>query len=430
MTPNPDLAPDLVPDRAPEPVPDSLAACRRLDRADPISALARRFRLPAGVVYLDGNSLGPLPRASEAAVRRATAAEWGRLLVGGWNAADWIGLPARTAERIAPLIGADPDEVACADSVSVNLFKLAAGALALRPDRKVLLAAEGDFPTDGYMLQGLSRLRPDIRIQTVSRLEIAGALSDDVAVLVLSHADYRTGALADLASLSRQASAAGVLTLWDLSHTTGLAPIGLAAAAADMAVGCGYKYLNGGPGAPAFAFLARRHHEAFANPLSGWMGHQRPFDFAPGYAPAAGAARLMAGTPPILSLTALHAALELFGGLDPADLLERSRRLSDLFLARAAPTLEAHGFTCVSPALRQARGGHLAFAHPQAYPVVQALIAAGVVGDFRAPDLMRLGFSPLFLSRTDVWAAADRFARIMETGAWRNPAFAEQQRVT
>jgi kynureninase len=249
-------------------------------------------------------------------------------------------------------------------------------------------------------------------------------------VLVLSHADYRTGALADLSSLSRRASAAGVLTLWDLSHTTGLAPIGLAAAGADMAVGCGYKYLNGGPGAPAFAFLARRHHEAFANPLSGWMGHERPFDFAPGYAPAAGAARLMAGTPPILSLTALHAALELFDGLDPTDLLERSRRLSDLFLARAAPTLEAQGFTCVSPALRQARGGHLAFAHPQAYPVVQALIAAGVVGDFRAPDLMRLGFSPLFLSRTDVWAAADRFARIMETGAWRNPAFAEQQRVT
>ena len=422
--------PDLVPDRAPVPVPDSLAACRRLDRADPFSALARRFRLPAGVVYLDGNSLGPLPRASEAAVRRATAAEWGRLLVGGWNAADWIGLPARTAERIAPLIGADPDEVACADSVSVNLFKLAAGALALRPDRKVLLAAEGDFPTDGYMLQGLSRLRPDIRIRITLRHDIAEALSDDVAVLMLSHADYRTGALADLHGLSRQASAAGVLTLWDLSHTTGLAPIGLAAAGADMAVGCGYKYLNGGPGAPAFAFLARRHHEAFANPLSGWMGHERPFDFAPGYAPAAGAARLMAGTPPILSLTALHAALELFDGLDPTDLLERSRRLSDLFLARAAPTLEAHGFTCVSPALRQARGGHLAFAHPQAYPVVQALIAAGVVGDFRAPDLMRLGFSPLFLSRTDVWAAADRFARIMETGAWRNPAFAEQQRVT
>jgi kynureninase len=398
--------------------------------ADPFSALARRFRLPAGVVYLDGNSLGPLPRASEAAVRRATAAEWGRLLVGGWNAADWIGLPARTAVRIAPLIGADPDEVACADSVSVNLFKLAAGALALRPDRKALLAAEGDFPTDGYMLQGLSRLRPDIRIRIVPRHDIAGALSDDVAVLVLSHADYRTGALADLSSLSRRASAAGVLTLWDLSHTTGLAPIGLAAAGADMAVGCGYKYLNGGPGAPAFAFLARRHHEAFANPLSGWMGHERPFDFAPGYAPAAGAARLMAGTPPILSLTALNAALELFDGLDPTDLLERSRRLSDLFLARAAPTLEAQGFNCVSPALRQARGGHLAFAHPQAYPVVQALIAAGVVGDFRAPDLMRLGFSPLFLSRTDVWAAADRFARIMETGAWRNPAFAEQQRVT
>ena len=422
------MAPD--PEFAPATVPDSLAACRRRDRADPLSALARRFRLPAGVIYLDGNSLGPLPRASEVAVRRATAAEWGRSLVRGWNTDDWIGLPDRTAARIAPLIGADADEVACADSVSVNLFKLAAGALALRPDRKVLLGVEGDFPTDGYMLQGLAAIRPDIRIQTVSREALPEALSGDVALLVLSHADYRTGALADLSGLTRRASAAGVLTLWDLSHTTGLAPIGLAAAGADMAVGCGYKYLNGGPGAPAFAFLARRHHEAFANPLSGWMGHERPFDFTPGYAPAPGAARLMAGTPPILSLTALHAALEVFAGLDPADLLERSRRLSDLFLARATPTLEAYGFTCVSPTPRQARGGHLAFAHPQAYPVVQALIAAGVVGDFRAPDLMRLGFSPLFLRRADVWSAADRFARIMATGAWRNPAFTEKQRVT
>lgn len=413
-----------------EAIPDSLAACRRLDRADPLVALARRFRLPAGAVYLDGNSLGPLPRAAEAAVRRATAVEWGRSLVAGWNTADWIGLPARTAARIAPLIGAGPDEVACADSVSVNLFKLAAGALALRPDRNVILMAEDEFPTDGYMLQGLAALRTDIRIRRVSVEDLASALSPDAALLVLSHAHYRTGALADLPGLTARAAGAGVLTLWDLSHTAGLAPIGLDAAGADMAVGCGYKYLNGGPGAPAFAYLARRHHGAFANPLPGWMGHERPFDFAPAYAPAAGAARLMAGTPPILSLTALHAALEVFRGLDPADLLERSRRLSDLFLARASRTLEAHGFTCVSPTLREARGGHLAFAHPQAYPVVQALIAAGVVGDFRAPDLMRMGFSPLFLRRADVWTAADRFARVMETGAWRNPAFAEKQRVT
>ena len=418
------------PDVVLQPVPDSLADCRRLDRADPLSALARRFRLPAGVIYLDGNSLGPLPRAAETAVRRATSAEWGQSLVRGWNTDDWIGLPARTAARIAPLIGARPDEVACADSVSVNIFKLAAGALSLRPDRDVLLAVEGDFPTDGYMLQGLARLRPDIRIRTVPSASLPDALAPDVALLVLSHADYRTGALADLPGLSRRAAEAGVLTLWDLSHTAGLAPVGLDAAGADMAVGCGYKYLNGGPGAPAFAFLARRHHGAFANPLSGWMGHARPFDFAPGYAPADGAGRLMAGTPPILSLTALHAALAVFEGLDPAALLERSRSLSDFFLARAAPALEAHGFTCVSPARRESRGGHLSFAHPHAYPVVQALIAAGVIGDFRAPDLMRLGFSPLFLSRADVWTAAERFARVMETGAWRDPAFSEKQRVT
>lgn len=418
------------PEQDREAPPESLAACRRLDRADPLATLARRFRLPAGIIYLDGNSLGPLPRASEAAVRRTVALEWGRSLVGGWNAADWIGLPARTAARIAPLIGADPDEVACADSVSVNLFKLAVGALALRPSRKIVLAVEGDFPTDGYMLQGLAGLRPDIRIRTVSGPDIEKALSEDVALLVQSHADYRTGALADLPGLSRRASEAGVLTLWDLSHTAGLAPVDLNAAGADMAVGCGYKYLNGGPGSPAFAFLARRHHEAFASPLSGWMGHARPFAFEPGYAPADGAARLMAGTPPILSLTALHAALAVFEGLDPADLLERSRSLSDLFLVRAAPTLERHGFACVSPARREARGGHLSFAHPHAYPVVQALIAAGVIGDFRAPDLMRLGFSPLFLRRADVWEAAHRFARVMETGAWRDPAFAEKQRVT
>ena len=426
MAPDPEFAPEF----APETVPDSLAACRRRDRADPLSALARRFRLPAGVIDLDGNSLGPLPRASEVAVRRATAAEWGRSLVRGWNTDDWIGLPDRTAARIAPLIGADPDEVACADSVSVNLFKLAAGALALRPDRKVLLGVEGDFPTDGYMLQGLAAIRPDIRIQTVSREALPEALSADVALLVLSHADYRTGTLADLSGLTRRASEAGVLTLWDLSHTAGLAPVGLNAAGADMAVGCGYKYLNGGPGAPAFAFLARRHHAAFASPLSGWMGHARPFAFEPGYAPAPGAARLMAGTPPILSLTALHAALGVFEGLDPAALLARSRALSSLFERRAGPTLSAHGFRLVSPDRPEARGGHLSFAHPHAYPVVQALIAAGVIGDFRAPDLMRLGFSPLFLSRAGVWAAAERFTRVMETGAWRDPAFAAKQRVT
>ena len=410
--------------------PSSLADCRRRDCADPLDPLVRRFRQPQGEVYLDGNSLGPPPRAAIAAVRRALEAEWAGERVAGWNTADWIGLPARTAARIAPLIGARPDEVAVADSVSVNLFKLAAGALALKPGRTTLLAVEGDFPTDGYLLQGLAGLRPDIRIRTVHASALAGGFDDTVALMVASHADYRTAALSDLAGLSRRASEAGALSLWDLSHTAGLAPIGLDATGADMAVGCGYKYLNGGPGAPAFAFLASRHHAAFSNPLSGWMGHADPFAFAPGYRPAQGAARLMAGTPPILSLTALHAALEVFEGLDPGALLERSRDLADTFLARAGPALEAHGFTCVSPTGREDRGGHLAFAHPHAYPVVQALIAAGVTGDFRAPDLMRLGFSPLTLTRARVWEAAVRFERVMASGAWRDPVHSERRRVT
>lgn len=410
--------------------PLTLTGCRRLDREDPFTALVRSFIIPRGEIYLDGNSLGPPSRPVLAAVRCALEAEWSGEQVSGWNQSDWIGLPGRTAARIAPLIGAQPEEVAVCDSVSINLFKLAAGALALRPDRTTVLALEGDFPTDGYMLQGLAALRPEIRIRRVPLGGLADALDGDVALMVASHADYRTGALADLSGLSRRAAAAGVLSLWDLSHTAGLAPIDLDLAGADMAVGCGYKYLNGGPGAPAFAFLARRHHAAFDNPLSGWMGHERPFDFTPDYAPAPGAARLMSGTPPILSLTALHAALGILEGLDPGVLLGRARDLADIFLYRAGPALEAHGFICVSPDRREARGGHLAFAHPHADPVVQALIAAGVTGDFRAPDLMRVGFSPLILTRAQVWQAAVRFERIMASGAWRDPAFALRRRVT
>ena len=409
---------------------ESLAECRRLDREDPLTPLSRQFLIARTLVYLDGHSLGPLTRSASAAVQRTVRGEWGPMIIGGWNEADWIGLPARTAARIAPLIGATPEETACADSVSVNLFKLAAGALALRPERGTIVMVEGEFPTDGYILQGLARLRPDIRLKTVPAPGLTQALDSDTALLVSSHADYRTGALADLRGLSQAAAAVGALSLWDLSHTTGLAAIDLNEAGADMAVGCGYKYLCGGPGAPAFAFLARRHHAGFLNPIAGWMGHARPFDFEANYAPATGADRLMAGTPPILSMAALNAALDLFDGVAPQALLARSRALSSLFERLTAPMAKAHGFTLVSPADPERRGGHLAYTHPEGYPIMQALIAAGVVGDFRAPDLIRFGFSPLVVSRSQVWTAAQTFASVMENGLWRDPAFSQRQKVT
>ena len=409
---------------------ETLAECQRLDQEDPLTPLSRQFALPRGVIYLDGHSLGPLTRSASAAVQRTVRGEWGPMIIGGWNEADWIGLPARTAARIAPLIGAQPEETACADSVSVNLFKLAAGALALRPDRKTVLMVEGEFPTDGYVLQGLARLRPDIRLKIVPAGELKDALDPETALLVASHADYRTGALADLSGLSQAAAAVGALSLWDLSHTTGLATIDLNGAGADMAVGCGYKYLCGGPGAPAFAFLARRHHAGFLNPIAGWMGHARPFDFEANYSPASGADRLMAGTPPILSMAALHASLDLFEGVAPGALLARSRTLSSLFERLTASVATAHGFSLASPAEAERRGGHLAYTHPDGYPIVQALIAAGVVGDFRAPDLIRFGFSPLVVSRSQVWTAARRFAAVMDNETWRNPSFSRRQTVT
>ncbi|MFN8822235.1 MAG: kynureninase [Betaproteobacteria bacterium] len=415
--------------------PSSLADCRRRDCADPLEPLVRRFRQPQGEVYLDGNSLGPPPRAAIAAVRRALEAEWAGERVAGWNTADWIGLPARTAARIAPLIGARPDEVAVADSVSVNLFKLAAGALALKPGRTTLLAVEGDFPTDGYMLQGLAGLRPDIRIRTVHPSELAVALDDTVALMVASHADYRTAALSDLAGLSRRASEAGALSLWDLSHTAGLAPIGLDAAGADMAVGCGYKYLNGGPGAPAFVYVAQRHlaamaDDAFAQPLSGWLGHRAPFDFVPQYEPAPGIGRFVVGTPSILALAALECGVETVLAAGVPALRAKSVALTELFIELVESRCQESELRLASPRQPARRGSQVCFAHPQAWPVMQALIGRGVIGDFRAPDILRFGFAPLYVSYTDTWDAAEALREVLATRAHEAPQYAQRKAVT
>ncbi len=401
-----------------------------LDAADPLAFARERFAIPEGVIYLDGNSLGALPRATAARLADVIAAEWGEDLITSWNKHDWIGAPARVGAKIAPLIGAAADEVIVADSVSVNLFKLLAGALQLRPGRRVILSEPSSFPTDLYMAQGLAsmgaaelRLASDIPAALAAGRD--GRQGKDVAVVLLSHVHYKSAAVHDMAAITAAAHAAGALMLWDLSHSVGALPLDLAGAGADMAVGCGYKYLNGGPGAPAFAYLARRHQAAFASPLSGWMGHAAPFAFNDAYAPAPGIARLLCGTPPILSLAALEVGVDLIAELGVDRLAAKSRALSDLFLAAVA---DIPGLVLASPT--GVRGSHLAFRHPQAYAICQALIARGVIGDFRDPDILRFGFAPAYLRFADVAAAAAMLAEIVATGAWDRPEFHARQAVT
>lgn len=398
--------------------------------ADAFDRTRALFDLPEGVIYLDGNSLGPLPKSVPDRLAAAAREDWGGRLIRGWNEAGWIDLPASAAAKIAPLIGAeDPACLRVADSTSVNLFKVLSAALALRPTRRVILSDSGNFPTDLYVAQRLAAaLGRGHELRTVPPEAVAEALDEDVAVLMLTQVDYRSGRLHDMAALTERAHAAGALTIWDLAHSAGALPVHLSDAKADFAVGCGYKYLNGGPGAPAFLYAAPAHLEAAEPALAGWMGHAAPFDFAPDYAPAPGADRFLVGTPPILSMTALDAALDVWEGVDLAALRARSIALSETFretLAARAPGLEL-----ASPADPRARGSQLSFRHPEGYAVMQALIARGVIGDFRAPDLLRFGFAPLYNTLDEARRAAVTLAELLETGAWDRPEFRRRARVT
>jgi kynureninase len=374
-----------------------------------------RFQLPDGIIYLDGNSLGALPIDAAARVARTVEQEWGGDLITSWNRHDWIGLPQRVGEQIARLIGAQADEVIACDSTSINLFKLLAAALAARPGRGTILTAEDNFPSDLYMAQGLAALTgTNVRAVPVDAIE--AALDEDVAVLTLTQVDYRSGRRHDMAALTAAAHRAGALALWDLSHSAGAIAVDLAAANADLAVGCGYKYLNGGPGAPAFLYVRRDLQDGLANPLSGWMGHASPFAFAPAYQPASGLGRFLTGTPSVIAMAALEAGLATFDGLEMAALEAQSAALSQAFIAAveaSCPTL-----TLASPRDPAARGSHVVFEHPDAYPIMQALIARGVIGDVREPDLIRFGFAPLYNSHADVTAAAAILADVMESGAY------------
>ncbi len=404
--------------------------CLDRDAADPLGAVRERFSLPDGVIYLDGNSLGALPIAAAEAVRDAVERQWGGDLIASWNKHGWIGLPQKVGGKIARLIGAEADEVVAADSVSVNLFKLAAAAVSAQGGRRVVLTEGGDFPTDLYILQGLAGMMPEVELRVVAPGGIEAALDDQVAVVLLSHVHYRSGAVRDMAGLSAAIRAVGALSLWDLSHSGGVLDVDLNRAGADLAVGCGYKYLNGGPGAPAYLFVARRHQAALRNPLSGWMGHARPFDFVEDYAPAAGIDRWLCGTPPILSLIALDAALDAFDGVDMAAARAKAGALGDLFIERVEARCAGKGLALTSPREAAARGGQVSFQHREGWAVMQNLIARGVIGDFRSPDVIRFGFAPLYVRQVDVWDAVEVLGGILDSESWRDARYQTVAAVT
>jgi kynureninase len=404
-------------------MPISRDDCLALDAADPLAALRQRFLLPADVIYLDGNSLGALPRATPARLSQVIEREWGDGLIRSWGEAGWIDAPRRVGARIARLIGAADDEVICADSTSINLFKALACALRLQrrsdPSRRLILTERGNFPTDLYIAQGLIDLSgSDHQLLQVDAADLPAALAahrGQLAVLMLTHVNFQTGAMHDLNALTAQAHAAGALTVWDLAHSAGAVPLDFNGARADFAVGCGYKYLNGGPGAPAYVAVARRHLEAldadpFAQPLAGWLGHRAPFAFDPGYVPAPGIGRFTAGTPSILALAALDCGVDtvLEAGIDA--LRRKSLRLSELMIALVDQRCAGLGLELVSPRDPAVRGSQVCYRHAQAGAVMQALIAArpsAAIGDFRTPDILRFGLAPLYLRHVDIWDAVE-----------------------
>lgn len=400
---------------------------RDLDAADPLAEYRDRFILPENVIYLDGNSLGALPKATPARMQEVIRGEWGEGLIRSWNDADWIGAARRVGGKIAPLIGAQPHEVVACDSTSVNLYKLIAAALDMRAGRKVILSEPGNFPTDLYMIAGLERQGSAER-RLAPRDQLIEALDDDVALLLLTHVHYKTGDVFDMAALTKAAHEAGALVLWDLSHSGGALSVDLNGCEADLAVGCGYKYFNGGPGAPAYAFVAERHHKALHQPLTGWFGHAAPFAFSDDYAPAPGIDRLQCGTAPILGLAALEVGVDLVAEIGVDRLARKSRALSEFFLE----CLGEWGLDLelVSPLDSTRRGSQLSFRHAEAYAICQALIARGVIGDFRDPDILRLGFAPAYLRFEDMAEAARHLVEVLESGEWKKPEFSERAAVT
>ncbi|MBC8119208.1 MAG: kynureninase [Burkholderiaceae bacterium] len=418
--------------------------CLAMDARDPLAIHRARFALPPAVIYLDGNSLGALPRATSARIREVVEREWGEGLIRSWNAAGWIELPRRVGAKIAHLIGARADEVICADSTSINLFKVLATALRLqtaRPqvslsERRVIVSEKSNFPTDLYVAQGLIELLGNgHELKLVEFDEVSAAIDDRTAVVMLTHVNFKTGAMHDMAAITQHAHNVGALTVWDLSHSTGAVPVALNAATADFAIGCGYKYLNGGPGAPAFVFVAGRHlgaiaDDVFAQPITGWFGHRAAFDFDDRYEPAPSIDRFAVGTPSIVALAALEVGVDsvLAAGIEA--LRDKSVALTELFVRLVEQRCQGHGVRLASPRSAAQRGSQVCFAHVHAYAIMQALIRRGVIGDFRAPDVLRFGFAPLYVSYADVWDSVQALYEVLEQAEWRQLEFQVRATVT
>ena len=387
------------------------------------------FHLPEGVIYLDGNSLGPLPRAAAARVAACVTQEWGDLLIRGWNSAGWMDQPTRLGDRIARLIGAEAGAVVLGDTLSIKVYHALASALEMVPERRVILSDSGNFPSDLYMAEGLCRtLGPDYRLVTVDPDAVAQAITEEVAVVMLTQVDYRSGRMHDMAALTALAHEKGAIAVWDLAHSAGAVPVDLAACGVDFAVGCTYTYLNSGPGGPAGIYVAPRHQDTARPALSGWLGHAAPFAFDLHYRPGSGVERMRVGTPPVLQLAALEASLDIWDTVDMAALRARSVALCEAFIAGVEAACP--GLALASPRDPDRRGSQVSFRHPQGYAIMQALIARGVIGDFRAPDILRFGFTPLYTSDADVRGAVEALSDIMSTRSWDRPEFMTRAKVT
>jgi kynureninase len=405
--------------------------CLSFDRQDPLASLRDEFVVPEGVIYLDGNSLGALPRQTLPRMTEVIGKEWGSGLIRSWNDAHWIEAPARIGDKIGRLIGAKAGEVIVADSTSVNLFKLLAEALRVQPGRHFILTEAANFPTDLYVAQGLIELLGgNHALRVVERSEIERALDGSVAVLMLTHVDYASGEIHDMRRITEAAQKVGTLVLWDLSHSAGAVPVDLNAAQVDLAVGCGYKYLNGGPGAPAYLFVAKGLQDAIQSPISGWMGHAAPFAFEREYRPAPGITRQLAGSPPILSMLALEVAVDLWLRVDQQEARRKSMALGDLFIKQVDETCRDLGVDVASPREAKMRGGQVSLRHKEGYRVMRALIDRGVIGDFRTPDLMRFGFAALYTRYVDVFDAVRRLREVLTSRAWDRPEYANRLPVT
>jgi kynureninase len=416
----------------------TLQDCRALDAKDPLRSLRDLFLVPEGVVYLDGNSLGAMPKSVPERIAQTVNHEWGQGLIRSWNDAGWYEMPRRLGDKIAPLVGAKAGELVATDTTSINLYKVLSAATAIArardASRRSIVSERSNFPTDLYIAQALCRER-GCELKLIDDEQVLPALGGDVAVLMLTHVNYRTGAMHDMRAVTKAAHDAGALVIWDLCHSAGAVPVDLHSADADFAIGCGYKYLNGGPGAPAFVWVHPRHREDFEQPLAGWWGHAAPFEFTPDYRPAPGIARYLCGTQPVLAMTALECALDAFAAAQPLGGVEALRRkslaLTDLYMSLVEERCAGHGLSIVTPREHARRGSQVCLCRDEgAYAIVQALIARGVIGDFRAPDILRFGFTPLYTTFEDVWNAVEHLRQVLAAGEWRRPEFNRKHAVT